>query len=89
MAGINFPSNPSVGQQYSEFGVVWTWNGSSWRKISRTAVQGAQGNSGSTGAQGPIGNTGAQGAQGVQGSQGSGGIQGAQGRQPRRRAAGR
>ena len=38
MTGIDFPSNPSVNQQFSAFGNVWVWNGSSWRKVSRTAV---------------------------------------------------
>ena len=49
MTGIDFPSNPSVNQQFSAFGNVWIWNGSSWRKVSRTAVVGAQGNTGGTG----------------------------------------
>ena len=53
MTGIDFPSNPSVNQQFSAFGNVWIWNGSSWRKVSRTAVVGAQGNTGQTGSQGP------------------------------------
>ena len=34
MTGIDFPSNPSVNQQFSAFGNVWIWNGSSWRKVS-------------------------------------------------------
>ena len=82
MTGIDFPSNPSVNQQFSAFGNVWIWNGSSWRKVSRTAVVGAQGNtgqSGSTGAQGATGSTGAQGATGSGGSTGSTGAQGASG----------
>ena len=60
MTGIDFPSNPGVNQQFSAFGNVWIWNGSSWRKVSRTAVVGAQGNTGQTGSQGPTG-AGAQG----------------------------
>ena len=55
MTGIDFPSNPSVNQQFSAFGNVWVWNGSSWRKVSRTAVVGAQGNTGQTGPQGATG----------------------------------
>ena len=46
MTGIDFPSNPGINQQFSAFGNVWIWNGSSWRKVSRTAVVGAQGNTG-------------------------------------------
>ena len=68
MTGIDFPSNPGINQQYSAFGNVWVWNGSSWRKVSRTAVVGAQGNTGIQGAQGASGNTGAQGFQGAQGA---------------------
>ena len=79
MTGIDFPSNPSVNQQFSAFGNVWIWNGSSWRKVSRTAVIGAQGNTG--GAQGVQGAQGKQGAQGYQGYQGKQGAQGHQGHQ--------
>ena len=63
MTGIDFPSNPNINQQFSAFGNVWVWNGSSWRKVSRTAVVGAQGNTGQTGPQGATG-AGAQGASG-------------------------
>ena len=78
MTGIDFPSNPSVNQQFSAFGNVWIWNGSSWRKVSRTAVIGAQGNTGQTGPQGVSG-VGAQGAAGPTGAQGNAGAPGAQG----------
>ena len=86
MTGIDFPSNPSVNQQFSAFGNVWVWNGSSWRKVSRTAVVGAQGNTGQIGPQGATG-AGAQGAagptgaQGVAGGSGPAGAQGAVGAQ--------
>ena len=30
MAILNFPTNPSVGDQYNENGVTYTWNGSAW-----------------------------------------------------------
>ena len=78
MSGIDFPSNPSINQQYSAFGNVWIWNGSSWRKVSRTAVVGAQGNTGQIGPQGATG-AGAQGAAGPTGAQGATGSTGAQG----------
>ena len=81
MSGIDFPSNPSINQQYSAFGNVWIWNGSSWRKVSRTAVVGAQGNTGLTGPQGATG-AGAQGAAGPTGAQGDTGATGAQGTGP-------
>ena len=80
MTGIDFPSNPSVNQQFSAFGNVWIWNGSSWRKVSRTAVVGAQGNTGQTGSQGPAG-AGAQGAAGPAGAQGNAGGSGPAGAQ--------
>ena len=75
MTGIDFPSNPSVNQQFSAFGNVWIWNGSSWRKVSRTAVVGAQGNTGQIGPQGATG-AGAQGVVGAQGVQGATGPTG-------------
>ena len=77
MTGIDFPSNPSVNQQFSAFGNVWIWNGSSWRKVSRTAVQGAQGNTGLSGATGAQGATGPQGSQGTAGTAANIGFQGA------------
>ena len=30
MAILNFPSNPSTGDQYTENGVVYTWSGEAW-----------------------------------------------------------
>ena len=30
MAAINFPSNPTTGQQYTQSGMTWLFNGSSW-----------------------------------------------------------
>ena len=55
MSGIDFPSSPSLNQQHTEFGNVWKWNGSAWRKISRSLEQGAQGDPGVPGAQGVLG----------------------------------
>ena len=80
MTGIDFPSNPGINQQFSAFGNVWIWNGSSWRKVSRTAVVGAQGNTGQTGPQGSTG-AGAQGAAGPTGAQGNAGGSGPAGAQ--------
>ena len=80
MTGIDFPSNPGINQQFSAFGNVWIWNGSSWRKVSRTAVVGAQGNTGQTGPQGLTG-AGAQGAAGPTGAQGNAGGSGPAGAQ--------
>tara|TARA_R110002020_G_scaffold64065_1_gene170374 strand:+ start:917 stop:2305 length:1389 start_codon:yes stop_codon:yes gene_type:complete len=30
---ISFPSNPTVGQQYTASGITWEWNGSSWESL--------------------------------------------------------
>lgn len=30
---ISFPSNPTVGQQYTAAGITWEWNGSSWESL--------------------------------------------------------
>ena len=30
MATLNFPSNPTLNQQYTANGSTWTWDGVSW-----------------------------------------------------------
>ena len=30
MAIVNFPANPSIGDQYNENGITYTWNGAAW-----------------------------------------------------------
>ena len=30
---ITFPSNPTVGQQFTAAGITWEWNGSSWESL--------------------------------------------------------
>lgn len=35
---INFPTNPSIGDEFSAAGKVWTWNGSQWEGIEAAAV---------------------------------------------------
>mgnify|MGYP000610023475 FL=1 len=30
---ISFPSNPTVGQQYTASNITWEWNGSSWASL--------------------------------------------------------
>ena len=31
MAALNFPANPSGGQEYSANGKTWKWDGTSWK----------------------------------------------------------
>lgn len=35
---LNFPANPTIGDEYSAGGFTWTWSGSSWDKIASAAV---------------------------------------------------
>jgi Collagen triple helix repeat (20 copies) len=60
---IDFPSSPSLNQEYVFGNLTYRWSGSSWRLV-RTIAAGA------TGPQGPTGPTGSQGIQGPTGPQG-------------------
>jgi hypothetical protein len=79
MALINFPSSPSVNDEYSFEGRTWVWNGSGWEVKAFVAPPGATGPSGPTGATGPQGATGVQGPVGVTGATGVVGVSGATG----------
>jgi hypothetical protein len=74
MPAIDFPSNPSLNEEYTNGIQTYRWNGSSWRLVRTSAVGptgptgpagldstaiGATGPTGATGAQGPTGPTGA------------------------------
>ena len=50
---IQFPSNPSLNQEFTEAGKTWKWNGYAWDAITLTPV-GATGPQGATGATGII-----------------------------------
>lgn len=86
---INFPSSPTIGQQYTYAGRIWQWNGTVWLSLGIQGIQGTQGLSnqgvqglmGIQGGEGYIGLDGAQGLQGTQGLQGLWGAQGVQGLQ--------
>jgi len=58
MALINFPTSPSLNEEYTFEGRTWLWNGSGWEIKSFVAEPGA------TGATGPTGATGATGVHG-------------------------
>lgn len=60
---IDFPSSPTLNQEYVFGNLTYRWNGSSWRLVRTIAV-------GTTGPQGPTGPTGSQGVQGPTGPQG-------------------
>jgi len=68
MTAIDFPSNPSVGEQYTNGINVYEWDGTAWRLV-RTSAVGPTGPTGPTGAAstevgptGPAGPTGPTGA---------------------------
>ena len=90
---IDFPSNPSLDDEYDYAGKRWRWNGVGWIMIGTvtgatgaTGPQGSIGSDGATGATGPTGATGAgvtgaTGPAGNDGAPGSGGAIGATGPQ--------
>ena len=89
MSALNFPDNPTPGQQYIDpNGKVWTYNGVVWNAsidgpiVGATGVSGFSGNSGATGTSGfsgqngTIGSDGATGATGISGFSGTSGFSG-------------
>jgi len=48
MAALNFPANPTSGDQYVENGVIYVWNGSAWTSNSVTNPGGFLETSGGT-----------------------------------------
>ena len=57
MATLNFPSSPSINQQYTANGSTWTWDGVSWLAFNGPAsgYSGVSGYSGFSGYSGPQG----------------------------------
>lgn len=43
---LSFPSNPTVGQEYTYGGFTWLWNGSSWDKLAATGTSTGGGSNG-------------------------------------------
>ncbi len=66
---IDFPSSPTLNQEYVFGNLTYRWNGSSWRLV-RTIAAGATGPVGPTGPLGPTGPIGPTGAQGPLGPTG-------------------
>jgi len=68
MTAIDFPSNPSVGEQYTNGINIYEWDGTAWRLV-RTSAVGPTGPTGPTGAAstevGPTGPTGPAGPTGA------------------------
>ena len=78
MPVLNFPSNPSLSQTYSENGKTYQWDGYSWN--NKTGASGYTGSIGFTGSIGPSGGyTGSAGFTGSQGVQGTVGFTGSVG----------
>ena len=89
MSALDFPDNPTPGQQYIDpNGKVWTYNGVVWNAsidgpiVGATGVSGFSGNSGATGTSGfsgqngTIGSDGSTGATGISGFSGTSGFSG-------------
>ena len=55
---INFPSSPTLNQQYTYGGRTWYWNGAVWKSLGTVVgaqgIQGVAGALGAQGAQGPV-----------------------------------
>ena len=75
MPAINFPSDPTPGDQYTNGIQTYFWNGTAWRLV-RTSAQGPTGPTGPAGADGIIGVDGATGATGPTGPTGDTGPTG-------------
>jgi hypothetical protein len=75
MASLDFPSSPTIGQQYSANGSTWTWDGVSWLAVNGPAsgFSGFSGFSGYSGFSGFSG-VGSSGVSGISGYSGFSGI---------------
>jgi alpha-tubulin suppressor-like RCC1 family protein len=86
MSALNFPDNPTPGEQYTDpTGKVWTYNGVVWNAsingptVGATGISGFSGNSGATGTSGFSGQNGiigVDGATGISGFSGTSGFSG-------------
>jgi Collagen triple helix repeat (20 copies) len=74
---LNFPDNPSIGQQFMSGEYAWEWNGTVWSAVVTESGVGPTGPTGPTGAASTVpGPTGATGPQGDTGPTGATGLQG-------------
>lgn len=42
MSALNFPGNPTIGQQYTANGLSYTWNGSIWSSVAAVVYEGTE-----------------------------------------------
>lgn len=73
---INFPTSPTVGENYTYNSRTWQWNGEGWQAVPGPVVIGPTGATGGTGPTGPTGASGAAGATGPTGPTGANGANG-------------
>jgi alpha-tubulin suppressor-like RCC1 family protein len=77
MSALNFPDNPTPGQQYTDpTGKVWIYNGVVWNASINGPTVGATGISGFSGNSGATGTSGFSGQNGIIGTDGATGISG-------------
>jgi alpha-tubulin suppressor-like RCC1 family protein len=77
MSALNFPDNPTPGEQYTDpTGKVWTYNGVVWNASINGPTVGATGISGFSGNSGATGTSGFSGQNGIIGTDGATGISG-------------
>ena len=64
---LNWPIPSFVGEQYTNGGFTWEWNGSAWQSLGpgQAGPTGSTGSTGATGATGATGTTGSTGATGT------------------------
>ncbi len=73
---INFPTSPTVGQNYTYNSRTWQWNGEGWQAVPGPVIVGPTGATGGTGPTGPTGASGSAGSAGPTGPTGDAGTAG-------------
>ena len=73
---INFPTSPTVGENYTFNTRTWQWNGEGWQAVPGPVIVGPTGATGGTGPTGPTGASGSAGSAGPTGPTGANGSNG-------------